>query len=150
MSTVKKIKVLFLLFGIFGMTSMFAQTENMKVTDAELEKFATAFQSVQMESQKAQQQMMGVIQEEGMDVARFSEIQKAEANPNQEVEATEAEMKSYKTIMADIEKMQPMIEQKMEAHVTDAGLKVERYQAIASRLQSDQDLQNRLRSLVTQ
>ena len=38
------------------------------ITTAELSKFADAFQEVQVENQAAQQKMMGIIKDEGLDV----------------------------------------------------------------------------------
>lgn len=143
----KKAKSLVLLLAVAIGSAAIAQTDT-RVTDTELKQFVAAFQDVQMESQKAQQQMMGVIKDEGMEVARFSEIQKAKTNPNAEVAATEAEMKTYGAILSEIEAMQPAIEAKMEGHVKASGLALERYQAIATRLQTDTELQERIRSLM--
>ena len=63
------------------------------ISTAELTKFADAFQEVQVENQAAQQEMMGIIKTEGLDVQRFTEIQKAQMNPETEVEATDEELK---------------------------------------------------------
>ncbi|MAN58653.1 MAG: hypothetical protein CMC08_02325 [Flavobacteriaceae bacterium] len=142
----KKAKFLLVLF-IFAMgTTAFAQSDE-RITDTELKQFVAAFQDVQMEGQKAQQKMMGIIEEEGMEVARFSEIQKASANANAAIDATATEMEAYENIIAEIETMQPTIEAKMEAHVASSGLAIERYQAIATQLQTDQQLQERIKTL---
>ncbi|WP_339696841.1 DUF4168 domain-containing protein [uncultured Marixanthomonas sp.] len=119
-----------------------------KVTDAELGKFAKAFQVVQMENQKAQQKMATVISDNGMEVERFSTIQQATANPNQDVDATDAEMKKHGAIMAEIKKMQPAIEAKMEKAVADSGITIERYQAIGTALQQDKSLQQRFQKMM--
>jgi hypothetical protein len=147
MIILKKMQSLALFLGLIIGSTAFAQTDS-KVSDTELKQFVTAFQDVQMESQKAQQKMMGVIEEEGMEVARFSEIQKAKSNPNAEVSASEAELTAYNTIITEIEAMQPAIEAKMEGHVKASGLALERYQAIATRLQTDTQLQERIRAVM--
>ena len=123
-------------------------TAQSKVTDAELGKFAEAFQVVQMENQKAQQKMAKVISDNGMEVERFSAIQQASANPNQEVDATDKEMKAHDAIMAEIKKMQPAIEAKMEKAVADSGITIERYQAIGTALQQDKSLQQRFQKMM--
>tara|TARA_R100001369_G_scaffold92217_1_gene136226 strand:- start:66 stop:545 length:480 start_codon:yes stop_codon:yes gene_type:complete len=125
--------------------SMQAQS---KVTDAELGKFAKAFQVVQMENQKAQEKMAKVITDNGMEVERFSTIQQAATNPNQDVDATDAEMKKHEAIMAEIKKIQPAIEAKMEKAVADSGISVERYQAIGTALQQDKNLQQRFQKIM--
>jgi len=119
-----------------------------KISDAELGKFAKAFQVIQMENQQAQQKMAAVISDNGMEVERFSTIQQAAANPNQEVDATDAEMKKHDMIMAEIKKMQPAIEAKMEKAVADSGITIERYQAIGSALQQDKSLQQRFQKMM--
>ena len=53
----KSVKLnLFLFLATLGTISMSAQTEAKKVTDQDLNKFADAYQAVQMENQKAQQE----------------------------------------------------------------------------------------------
>jgi hypothetical protein len=118
------------------------------VSDTELKQFVTAFENVQQENQKAQQLMMTIISEEGLEVARFSEIQRASITPDLEVNTSEEEMASYKKIMSKIEGMEPSIEERMIAHVTASGLDVERYQAIAVALQKDKGLQERFQGIM--
>lgn len=141
-----KATTLVLLITLFSGMSV-AQAQD-KISDAELNKFAKAFQVIQMENQKAQQKMATVIKDNGMEVERFSAIQQASSNPNQEVEATDAEMKKHDAIMAEIKKMQPAIEAKMEKAVADSGITIERYQAIGTALQQDKDLQQRFQSIM--
>lgn len=125
----------------------FAQAQD-KISDAELNKFADAFQVIQMENQKAQQKMATVITDNGMEIERFSAIQQAASNPNQEVDATDAEMKKHEAIMVEIKKMQPAIEAKMEKAVADSGITIERYQAIGTALQQDKALQQRFQAIM--
>lgn len=125
----------------------FAQAQD-KVSDAELNKFAMAFQEVQSENQKVQEEMMTLITKNGLEVQRFSTIQQQTANPDQEIDATKEEKEAFKMIMGEITKMQPMIESRMEAVVADAGMTVERFQAIGNSLQTDQELQQRLQAIM--
>ena len=141
-----KATTLLLFVTLLGGVS-FAQAQD-KISDAELNKFANAFQVVQMENQKAQQKMATVITDNGMEVERFSTIQQAVSNPNQEADATDAEMKKHDAIMAEIKKMQPAIEAKMEKAVADSGITIERYQAIGTALQQDKSLQQRFQSIM--
>jgi len=125
----------------------FAQAQD-KVSDAELNKFAIAFQEVQTENQKVQEEMKALITDNGLEVQRFSAIQQQTTNPDQEVDATKEEKESFKMIMGEITKMQPMIEARMGGVVTDAGMTVERFQAIGNSLQTDQELQQRLQAIM--
>ncbi len=123
------------------------QQEKTKVSDEELKQFATVYPKVQEESQKAQQKMVGVIEKDGMKLERFNEIQTATMQ-NQKTDATEDEMKTYKKITGELDKLQPEIQKKMQSLITSSGLSVERFQAIAVAIQSDQNLQSRFQEMM--
>ena len=95
----KNIITLALTGALVGTLSTAAKSQEMQapittqaqanITTAELSKFADAFQEVQVENQAAQQKMMGIIKDEGLDVQRFTEIQKAQMNPEAEEKGRE-------------------------------------------------------------
>ncbi len=144
-----KLKSLFFFVAILGSLAYTNAQEN-KITDAELNKWANAYQKVQMQNQEAQQQMMMMIQDEGMELQRFNEIQQASMNPNQKGDATEAEIKKHKSITDKIEKMRPALEKKATEAIESTGMSIERYQEIAAVIQQDQDLQQRLQQIMMQ
>lgn len=123
----------------------FAQTE---VSDADLNKFANAYKAVQMENQEMQQDMVEMIQNEGLELDRFQSIQQASVNPEAKVDATKEELSSYKKVMAEIEKMQPKLQEDMAKLIADNGLTLDRYQEIGAALQSDQALQQKLQAMM--
>ena len=143
------------LVGGFSLTAAAQQTQaaasvkaQTDVTTAELNKFADAFQEVQVENQAAQQKMMGVIKEEGLDVQRFTEIQKAQMNPEAKVEATDEELKMHAAVVAELKKMQPALESKMQEIIADHGLTLDRYKAVAMALQQDKSLQQKFQGIM--
>ncbi|MEH6408597.1 MAG: DUF4168 domain-containing protein [Leeuwenhoekiella sp.] len=119
-----------------------------EVSTAELNKFADAFQEVQVENQTAQQKMMGIIKDKGLDVQRFNEIQKSKMDPNSTVEVTDEELKMHAAVVAELEKMQPELETKMEAIIEDSGLTLDRYKAVAMALQNDKTLQQKFQGII--
>ncbi|GAB2774427.1 hypothetical protein GCM10010465_20910 [Actinomadura fibrosa] len=119
--------------------------EGQKVTDAELTKFAQTFQQMRMTNQEAQLKMQEVIKSEDLEIKRFNEIHKATLDPDTEVDATAEEQEKYEDVISEIEKMQVSFQQKMEDMITSNGLTIERYQQIATRLQQDAALQERLK-----
>lgn len=146
-------KIIGLLFFVaVSTTALFANSDQAAVTqpevsDAELEQFAQAFQGIRMINQQAQQEMIGIVQEEGMEIQRFNEIQQAAMNPEAaEVEATEAEMEQHQKIATEIEEVQMGFQGQMEESITESGLSMERYQQIATQLQTDAELQERLQA----
>lgn len=122
------------------------QQEQIEVSDEELSEFAKAFQGIRMINQEAQQEMAKVVQEGGMEIKRFNEIHEATLNPAVEVEATEEEKEQHKKIAAGIEGLHENYQGKMEEVIEETDMTVERYQQIATSLQTDPELQERLRA----
>ncbi len=152
----KKIAGFFLSLSILGSAAVFAQTPQLpqqqhqqpvEVSDAELEKFATAFQQVRVITMEAQEEMSGVVTSEGMEIQRFNEIHKATLDPAVEVTATEEEKKQHQKIISNLETIQAGIQAKMEKVVQDQGIEPARYEQIAMGLQNDPELQERLKKI---
>lgn len=152
----KKIASFLIAFTVLGSFATFAQTQEIpqqqqqqkvEVSDGELGKFANAFQGIRMINQEAQQEMAEVVQAGGMEIQRFNEIHEASLNPQVEVEATEEEKEQHQEIAGEIEELQVSFQGKMEKVIADADLTVERYQEIATGLQTDPELQERLRAV---
>ncbi len=121
------------------------QQQQVEVSDADLEKFATAFQHVRVITMEAQQEMAGVVTKEGMEIQRFNEIHEATLNPEVEVTATEEEKKQHQKIISNLETIQAGVQGKMEKAVGDQGITPARYEQIARVLQNDPELQERLK-----
>ena len=143
------------LVGGFSLTAAAQQTQaaasvktQTDVSVAELNKFADAFQQVQVENQAAQEKMMGIIKNEGLDVERFTEIQKAQMNPEAKVEATDKELKMHAAVVTELQKMQPELESKMQEIIADHGLTLDRYKAVAMALQQDKSLQQKFQGIL--
>ena len=126
------------------------QTQQKEIPQEELESFAQAFQAMRMLNQQVQQELAGLVEDEGMEIKRFNEIHQATVDPQQEVEATREEKKQYETITTEIEKRQASFQGKMEKLITDEDMTLKRYEEIATRLQNNPELQERLRAVFQQ
>ncbi len=143
-----------MLFFAFGSTATFAQVtpapepqvQQTEVSDEELAEFAQAFQVMRMLNQEIQQELTGVVEEEGMQIQRFNEIHQATVDPATPVEATDEEKEQYENISTEIDKRQVGFQQQMEDIVSDLDMTFERYQEIAMQLQNDPELQERLKA----
>lgn len=154
----KKLAGFLLTVTMMGSTAVFAQTpqlpqqqqqqQKVEVTDAELNKFAKAFQGIRVIGQQSQQEMVQVVQDKGMKVERFNKIHDAALNPQVEVEATAEEKAQHKKIISELEGMQASMQEQMAKVITDAGLSLERYEQIAMGLQADRELQQRLQAVL--
>ncbi len=114
------------------------------ISDEELKKFAGVF----MAEQEIQQEMMAIIQKEGLTVQRYQQIQQASSNPEQEPDATEEEMKQYEAVMASIQEIQPQAQKKIQDKIEEEGLTEQRYQEINMAMQQNQELQNRFQTIM--
>lgn len=160
MKLVKKVGVS--LIAAFAITTVSAQVNQVPqqmqqqqqqqtipdISDEELQKFANAFQEVQAESQKVQQKMIAKIQEEGMDVQRFSQIQQAQQNPEQKAEMTAEEEKALENLMPKLQSIQQESQSVMQEKIKAAGLSMARYQEIAQMIQQSPELQQKLKSMM--
>lgn len=118
------------------------------ISDADLQKFVNAFQKVQAENQKIQQKMIAEIQEEGMDIQRFSQIQQAQQNPEQEAEMTAEEENALENLMPKLQSIQQESQSVMQEKIKAAGLSMARYQEIAQMIQQSPELQQKLQSMM--
>ncbi|HET8854366.1 MAG TPA: DUF4168 domain-containing protein [Salinimicrobium sp.] len=135
-----------LLFLIFSTTVKGAQTGQEAISDEEISKFAITFQKMRVMNQKMQKEMTGVISEKNMEIARFNKIHKANLDPSVDVEITEEEQEKYEKIVSQLDEMQLSYRKKMEETITASGLTPQRYQQISKRLQTDKELQERLKA----
>ncbi|MFO7790118.1 MAG: DUF4168 domain-containing protein [Bacteroidales bacterium] len=114
------------------------------ITDEELEKFASVF----LTEQEVQQDMIEIIQDEGLSVQRFQQMQQASQNPEQELDASEEEMKQYESVMASIQEIQPESQKKIQDKIKEEGLTQKRYSEINNAMQQNQELQQRFQNIM--
>ncbi len=132
------------LFTMFAVTAQTTET----VTDAQLQKFAQAYQSVQASNQALQQEMVVAIQDEGLTPERFNELYQAKMDPEKEVEATEEELEKQDAIMIVIQDIQKGSQEKMENKIKEQGLTMEQFQSIGAQVQKNPELQQKLQGIM--
>ncbi len=135
----------FMLAMLFMASTAFSQD---KVSDTELTNFANAYAEVQGVNEKAQNEMVKVIENSGMEIQTFNMMYQASQNPNAPMPAdvSEADTKKYEEVVVKIEKMQPVFQKEMEEVIVENNLTVERYQQVVAQLQTDPELQEKLQS----
>jgi hypothetical protein len=139
------------LFVMISGIGTFAQTnEGQDISDQELKQFASAFQQIQVVNQEAQQEMAKAVEEEGLEIQRYVEIQQAEQDSSQETTVTDDEMKKYERASTKIEEIHVEAQQNMVEKITDEGLSIDRYQEIATAVQHDPVLQQKLQEYMQQ
>src|SRR5690554_6408702 len=143
-----KLKTLLLFVAILGSLSVFSQEEE-KVSDVELDKFAVAYINLQAQNQEAQEELMAIIEKEGLPLDRFNAIQKSNME-NTKVEASDSEIKMHAKITVKIQELQPTLEAKAMEGIKSSGLTVEQFEEMVAVIQQDQALQQRLQTMVLQ
>lgn len=143
------------LFGLMGCQSIFSQVaeqvlirSSTEVTDADLNKFVDAYQTIQVENKKAEERLVAIIQREDLDVKRFRKIRMAIASPSGEKGISENEMKSYKRANTGLERMRAGFKQKMAEIIVENGLTVERFNQILNMVPKDKILQEKVKLLL--
>lgn len=142
-------KNLFVTASLFFLTlfSATAQTSE-NVSDADLEKFAQAYQSVQESNQQIQQKMVAAIEDEGISADRFNAIYEAKMNPEKEVDATDDEMEKQEAAMAKVEAMQQSSQKEMEDKIKEKGLTMQQFEDLGAKIQNSPELQQKMQAIM--
>ena len=157
----KKSHNLFLLaISILASSTLFAQqlppqqqqAPQMEITDTQLEKFVAASQEINKIQQGAQQEMIAMIEEEGLDVNKFNEMAAQKQNPGQETssEITEADQKAFQSAMGKVQGMQMEMQQEMQKAVQSEEMQMQEYQQIMQAYQQDPKLQQQVNEMMEQ
>lgn len=136
---------LFLFSLAFLMGSISAQEQSKpEISDADMKLFASAFQEVQAVNQQVQNKMIGAINEEGLDIQKFNEIQQATQAEGGESDISKEDMAKYQKSVQAIQAVQQEAQQKMQAAIEASGIPLDKYQNIMRAVQENPELQAKL------
>lgn len=139
LATMKK---LFLSICLLAGVTMFAQD---KVSDAELDAFTEIYKVMLTENQQAQNSIFAMIEEEGLEINRFAEIEAAvNQNSTEGEKPSEKELAIHKKIHDNIAKIQSDFEVTIEKEIEKQGMTKEQYERVANAISTDQELQQKL------
>lgn len=135
-------KNLLLSLCLLAGATLFAQDT---VSDKDLDTFAEVYKVMLTENQKAQNSIFAMIEEEGIEMQRFVEIEAAVNNEQHEgAEPTAEELAKHKKIHENIEKIQADFDTEMVKEMKNHGWTMEQYEKVANIIGSDQELQAKL------
>lgn len=120
------------------------------VSDEELGKYVAASQYIQVITQRAQQEMVAAVEKEGLPAQRYTEIQQAQRNQNQDVGASAVELKQFEAASLKLQEIQVEAEQQMQSIITEEGLTPNRFQEISMTIQTNPEMQQKMRSIQEQ
>lgn len=146
----KRLNTLLICFLMIGSTALSQTTQQEKVTvsDDELGKIITVFQNIQLVNNQGQQEMAKTIESNGLEMERFNELYEASQSPEKEANASTEEKEKYGVIINEIQKTQMELQEQMKDIITKEGFTLERYEQVATALQTDAELQQRIQSRV--
>lgn len=142
--TINYLKSFLLACVTMASVSVYAQSNGPNISDDELKNFGNAYTEIQALNQKMQAKMGQAVQASGMEVQRFTEIQKISQDPNQELSMTDDEKKSYTKANEALKKIQTSAQQDMQTVITNNDLTVQRFQTLSREIQSSPELQQKM------
>ncbi|WP_013322522.1 DUF4168 domain-containing protein [Gloeothece verrucosa] len=130
-----------------------AQASASNISNAELEQFVKVHAQLVAIDKQTTQQMIDVIQQEGMTIDRFNVIGNWIINSTDSKEAptppvSQAEMESFKKVVAKITPLQEQAEAKMKQVFATEKFEVERYKQIFEAVRTDPKLQNQVQQML--
>ncbi len=143
---------------LFNIPSVFAQGQqpmpqqqqqqqvDVDVSDKEMERFVKVSDELEVVQQGAQEKMMNAIEENGLDVQRYSEIEQA-TRSGQEVDMSSEEEQAYQKTSEIVQAEQMKIQEEAQKLLNEHDFKEERYMKISQALRSDQELMEKYREI---
>lgn len=123
------------------------EAPEIEVSDDELELFLEASFSAQEIQTESQQQMVEIVDDEGLDVETYNEIMRSEQT-GESADVSSDDKEKFENASEQIRE----IEQDMEAEITEAieeeGMEMSRFQEINMGIRQDPELQQRVQQMI--
>ncbi|MBD3274625.1 MAG: DUF4168 domain-containing protein, partial [Candidatus Marinimicrobia bacterium] len=123
------------------------QAPDIDLSNAELQQFADAVESLQGIQQQARQDMLNAIQEEGLDANRYSQIMKSQQDPQSTIEVSDQEMEKFQAASEHIQEIEKDMRSTSMNAIEEEGFTPQRFQTVLMAVQNDPELQHKLEQL---
>ncbi len=136
------------------MGQMQQSAPDIDVSDEEAETFVDAAMDAQQVQMKAQKRMIGIIEEEGLDVETYQKIAQSTQmgqspqgqDQSQDTDISDEEMEKFESASESLQEVQGEIQQEVTTAVEDAGMEMQRFQQISQAAQQDPELRKTIQS----
>ncbi len=126
------------------------------LSDEEANTFADAAMAAQQIQMKAQQKMVGLIEDEGLDIKTYQKIAQSQqmgqgaqgAETGAADDISEADMDKFESATQAIQEAQAGIQEDVAAAIEEEGIEMGRFQEISRAAQQDPELQQQLRQVM--
>src|SRR6056297_1152767 len=118
------------------------QAPDVDVSDEEAATFADAAMNAQKVQMQAQKKMMGIIQDEGLDIQTYQKIaQSQQMAQGDSTQFSKNQMEKFDAATSSIQELQTEIRDSVTKAIEDAGMEMQRFQDISRAAQQDSLLQ---------
>lgn len=148
MKITKTLKTLLFAVAFLSGTLMYAQEVTGGVSEKELTSYANTLQELQTLNQNSQAELFKKIQDAGLSPDKFQQLHFAMQDETAKADLSKEDKEAYKRISDDIQKMQPMFQQRMEALIKEHGFNLDRFEEIAKEVRDNPELAKKLQALL--
>jgi len=121
-----------------------------EVSDEELELFIDASMNAQTVQMQSQQEMIAIVDEEGIEVNTYNEIMQAQqmGQSLEDIGVTESDIEKFERAQEQIQVVEERMERDLTQAVEEEGMEMERFQEINMAIQQDPELQQRAQQMI--
>lgn len=125
---------------------------NIEVSDEELETFTEVSMVAQEIQSASQQEMLTIVEEEGLDVDTYNIIAESRFNEqsDDQLDVSAEDIENFDAASARVEEIQQEVEGDMAEAVEAEGMEMDRFMEINMAMQQDQELQQRVQQMMMQ
>ncbi len=136
--------VLFTLIGLVSTAQTMqmpsqGQQKDIDVSEKEMQRFVKASDELQVMQQDAQKKMMKTIEDNGMDVKRYSEIERA-TRSGQDVDMSKKEEQAYQKTTTAVQQEQMKLQKEAVEILEKHDFERQRFMEISQALRTDKEL----------
>jgi len=130
------------------MGQMQQQAPDVDLTDKEAEKFVDAAMNVQEIQMQNQQKMVGIIEDEGLDIETFRKIARLTQTGKSTDDISDSNMEKFESANESIQQAQGDVQKKIPEAIKEAGMEVQRFQEISMAAQQDDELRKQIQEKI--
>jgi hypothetical protein len=121
-------------------------TVDTEVSDEELDQFLDASAKAQEVQMGFQQQMIDIVEDEGIEVETYIQIAEGiqMGQAEEDIDVSEADMEKFHSASASIEEIGQEMDAQLAEAIEEEGMSMDRFQEINMAIQQDPELQQRI------
>ncbi len=126
------------------------QQPQVDVSDDELEVFVDASMNAQTVQAESQQEMVAIVNDEGIGVETYNEIMQAQqmGESVDDLDIPEDDVVKFESAYAQIQEIEEKMQEQLAHAVEDEGMDMDRFQEINMAIQQDPELQQRVQQMI--